>query len=183
MGLDQVDTTPDESEGYVRVNTNAQTRLTVSAFLASICLSTFAVFLPTTFPISGFDWGSVLAVIVEGLLGGASVFFLVMAAAMSNVLMRLGDLNSSVRNSLSEGRRTQISKKDKYTLDNVIKLYDRIFLVYYLGLGAVLLSLPFMGFHVHAVVGVTVLIAFIGVGICFRKSLRFVIFYRSGKIT
>ena len=182
MGSNEVAGSAADAEGYVRVNTIAQTRLTVSSFLGSICLSIFAVFLPTALHISGFDWGSLLAAIIEVLLGSASVFFLVMAAALSIVLVRLGDLNSrlgpNVRKLLSEGVSVKINNKDKDTLDNIITLYDRIYVIYYSGLVAVLLSLPFMGFHVHVVVGWAILVTYLGVFILFRKSLKFVFFYK-----
>src|SRR5438445_10144220 len=113
--MPDVNATSDDIEGYVRVHTNAPTRLTVSTFLAVISLSTFAVFLPNAINISGFDLEAILALIAETLLGMASVFFLVVASVISIILIRFGRFSLTTQKSLRKGISTQLSDKEKNT--------------------------------------------------------------------
>jgi len=168
------------SDQYNRVNTNAQTRLTVSAFLGSACLGIFGIFLPNSLEITRTDPGSTLAVIVEGFVGCASVMFLLMSAALSIILIRLGDLNFKFRKALKDGDGTfKISDPQKKILDSIIRLYDGVYILHYLGLIAVLISLPIMGFHINQWVGRIILVALGLVILGFWRSLRFVFLYRT----
>lgn len=171
---------PENRAGYIRVSTNAQTRLTVSTFLGSICLSIFAVFLPNTFQLTGSDTGSILAVITEVLIGSACVLFLLITAAVSIVLIRLSDLNPSVRKLLDDiEANIQISEKDRHNLESIIKLYHGIYLINYISLGALLLCLPIVGFRINMWVGICILATLVLGFLYFFPSLGFVILYKS----
>lgn len=161
------------SAQFVRVNTNAPTRLTISSFLATICLSTFAVFLPTAINIGRFDVGAFLALGAEILLGAASVFFLVVAVAMSSILIRFGTLDSAAQKSLIAGTSLPLSSNDEDTIYKAVQFYDHAIRLVYWGVTLVLLSLPLIGFHVHIAVGIGILVAFLVVGIHLRRFLWF----------
>jgi len=164
--------TPEYYTDYARVNTNSSIRLTVSTFLASICLATFAVFLPNAIQISGFDLGAALVLSSETLLGVASVLFLIVATVMSIVLTRFGLFSHTMRKSLDEGMSISLEDYDMNTLTKAVDLYNHAVIVMYGGLLAVLVSLPLLGFHIHPVIGVAIVLTFIVLGIYFRKLIR-----------
>lgn len=121
---------------------------------------------------------SILAVIIDVLIGSACVLFLLIATAVSIALIRLRDLNPSFRNLLNDESVTvQFSDTERNNLEDIIKLYSGIYRVNYAGIIALLLSLPLIAFRINIWVGIGIVATLIVGFSYFYKSLEFVIFY------
>ena len=153
----------DESQTYLRINSNASTRLTVSAFLGGITFTTFAVLVPDPAKIGqGFD--SILLLITAMLLSCATLLFLLTAAINAAVLLCHSNISSQALVALREGGPIPHSENwsgDKNKLEAAQKYYRQVNPLMPWGLVAIVVSMIPVGFHVHFVVGLTATILLI----------------------
>ena len=157
------DLSNDESHTFLRINSNASTRLTVSAFLGGITFTTFAVLVPDPAKIGqGLD--SILLLIAGMLLSCATLLFLLTAATNAAVLICLSSISSKALVALREGRPIPNGENwsgDKNKLEAAQKYYRQVNPLMPWGLVAILVSMLPVGFHVHYLVGLTATILLI----------------------
>jgi heme/copper-type cytochrome/quinol oxidase subunit 1 len=155
---------------FLRANSNVLTRLTMNTVLGSITFTTFAVLLPLASPLRGLDNAGALLIGVEGLLGMATVLFLLSVFAISILLMRLGTMGALTRQALVDGMPViELEGSEKSMLTHACELSAAVVPLTSWGVGGLLASMLLIGFYAHVVVGALITATFVIVGFHLRK--------------
>lgn len=155
---------------YLRVNTQAATRLTMATFLAGLTFATFAALISTAqVDAAHLNLQQSAAAI---LLGVGAIAFLLATVSTYAALQRVNDVSPSTLDLFKTATPASFAFDDGERLRYAYNAYSESSAFIPCGLLLLLISMPFIGFHLRSPIGPIVLIALILGTILLRTSWR-----------
>ena len=155
-----------KSEHFLRVRSNAPVRTSVSTFIGGLTFTTFTLLMQD--PGAALKHDTVLLILLEVVLGCATLFFLLTSVFNAVVQMCLASIRSELRAALEEQKPMLLQGLDQHTLeqslgilDQSVRAYRRANWLLPWGFLLVLISMVLIGFRIHVAIGFSVTLAFI----------------------
>lgn len=140
---------------YLRVNTEGSARLTIATFLTGLTFGIFVARL-TTNALVDLTVPTVLAGVIDALLGAATFLFLLTAVSAYTATRLLAQLSPSATAALEQPTPVGLDRHDARRLDEAYRVYMEPVRFIQAGLGLLLLSLLLLAFLASPILGVVV---------------------------